>query len=278
LGLVIAAWAVAVAVSPGTAVGRTGAEEAHATLPGWIAYSYRYYYKSDSGEVFVVRPDGSHRHRVTPLEPWSDDVNPTWSPDGAQIAYARYENNPGIYVIGADGQGQRPLTSSGHDDYPAWSSTGRIAFVRSSSIWAINVDGTDARQLTHGHDDALPGWSPDGQRIVFSRGQAVWVMKADGTHLRRLVRRASSGSWSPDGHRMLVATETGDIVVMNTDATHRRVLAAGGAPSWSPDGRRITFLSGHNGLAIYVMDATGRRQHRIVQWQENMSGPVWGRG
>jgi len=49
---------------------------------------------------------------------------PTWSPDGSKIAFVRKD---GIYVMNADGSGQRRLTDAGGG--PAWSPDGsKIAF------------------------------------------------------------------------------------------------------------------------------------------------------
>ena len=60
------------------------------------------------------------------------NINPSWSPDGRQLVFesARHGNTT-LYVINADGTGERRLTFTGYGDdtHPAWSPDGRwIAF------------------------------------------------------------------------------------------------------------------------------------------------------
>ena len=52
----------------------------------------------------------------------------SWSPDGTKIVYAaRHAGNFDIYTIDADGQNRVQLTTDPRrDDYPEWTSDGRI--------------------------------------------------------------------------------------------------------------------------------------------------------
>ena len=59
-----------------------------------------------------------------------NELGPSWSPDGNSLAFARYNpRGPGyeddeptdIYVMNADGSGERNLTNSPADEFaPAW--------------------------------------------------------------------------------------------------------------------------------------------------------------
>ncbi len=126
-----------------------------------------------------------------------------------------------IFVMKADGSGQRRLTHTPGDGSPAWSPRGDlIAFVRpvrgnnvdSYEIFVMNIDGSDVRRLTrNGVVDSSPTWSPDGRRIAFTRWpgngsdgtSAIYVMNADGTGQRRIVPQpgrplfSRRENWSP---------------------------------------------------------------------------------
>ena len=74
-------------------------------------------------EIFVMSTNGSNLIRLTK----SPDSNgsPSWSPDGAKIAFSSYlkdGDNEEIYVMNADGTGLTRLTDSiGIDASPSWS-------------------------------------------------------------------------------------------------------------------------------------------------------------
>jgi hypothetical protein len=80
---------------------------------------------------------------------------PAWSPDGRKIAFvSERDRNYGIYVMNADGSGQRRLTGNADPNAgQAWSPDGRkIAFLRpggrTSELYVMNADGSGQRRLT----------------------------------------------------------------------------------------------------------------------------------
>jgi Tol biopolymer transport system component len=199
-------------------------------------------------QVFVMDTRGRHVLRLT--HGHANNGLPAWSPDGRRIAFATDRNSPvdgdEIYVMDADGGGQRPVTRTLHsidDAWPSWAPDGkRLVFAREtprdSAIYTVNVDGTGLRRLTRDKQalDTQPNWSPDGKQIVYESdlfmlpGQ-IFVMRADGTDRRQLtdptVGASSRPSWSSDGKRIVFMASRGrhtDIWTMRTDGTQQQQL------------------------------------------------------
>jgi TolB protein len=135
-----------------------------------------------------------------------NDREPSWSPDGAHIAFAtnRAEGAWEIYVMDADGRNQRPLTVQTEDRSPKWSPDGaRIAFVSSRDgnfeIYVMNADGSAQTRLTHDPSrDMDPSWSPRGRILFVSDrdGDAeIFLMNADGSDLRQLTHNRDEDRW-----------------------------------------------------------------------------------
>jgi dipeptidyl aminopeptidase/acylaminoacyl peptidase len=117
-------------------------------------------------------------------------TGPSWSPDGAKLAFA---SSGDIWVINADGTNEHRVTVTATADIdPAWSPDGsKIVFGKGTTIAVINADGTNEVPLTTGTNDRQPAWSPDGTKIAFTR-DGINIMNPDGSSQIRIIANTTA--------------------------------------------------------------------------------------
>jgi PKD repeat protein len=196
------------------------------------------------------------------ITPWSGPRyggEPTWSPDGAQIAFTDGD----IFITG-QGIFERSLTSTHNNWSPAWAPDGRqIAFVSfrdgQSEIYLMSPEGSDVVRLTYNVASRVgrPAWSPDSHRIAFNceievDNQDICAINRDGSGFTRLTANPATDAdpaWSPDGTKIVFSTTRFDgtspiFALMNPDGSQVAQIGSGIAgwrAAWSPDGTRIAF-------------------------------------
>jgi len=181
-----------------------GGVEAPAWSPDGSVIAFSAYeregFESKGSDIYTIRPDGTHLHRITRLGVATD---PSWSPDGKRIVFSTVKYAD-LRVIRADGTSLRRLTrvpKGVGDTSPSWSPDGkRIAFVRwgdvSADVFVVAANGSHLRKVTENCDCRTPAWTPDGKRILFSARYGgnpdLFSISADGAGLRTLLRTPAS--------------------------------------------------------------------------------------
>lgn len=215
-------------------------------------------------DVWTINADGTDLTRITHSP--GPDFDPSWSPDGTQIAFRSERNGvPEIWLMNADGSGQHRLAAGLS---PAWSPDGStIAFSGPNGLSLIGANGSHPRTLPHSEGGEYPSWSPDGTRIAFnsnlSGDHVMYIARADGSKVVELTRAGEGWqvAWSPDGRSILFTSHRDhtdnytDVYVMRPDGSGVQRLTRNLAytPAWSPDGQHIVFSA----PGLFTMNADG---------------------
>lgn len=192
-----------------------------------------------------------------------DIINdPSWSPDGKQIAFLGVGKGRGV-----------------------------------SEVYIINNDGSNLQRLP-GLSNKNAGcleWSPDGTKFAYAKVDGEYssygVMDSDGANLHEILKvdgynlPSNCVSWSPDSRKILFLVQrlneenlgfySHDFAIVNSDGTDLHYITKPSAdpayansdefePAWSPDGNHIAFSYVQMGndnspwqQYIYITDLAG---------------------
>ena len=233
----------------------TNGEPAWSPTGDKIAFIREWHSSTDaswSSDVYVMNSDGSGVKRMTTSS--AAETNVSWSPDSAQLAFARAGPGGGIYLMTANGRSVKRIKESrvGDRDVEWFPDGRRIVFsgrVGSLSyeraLFTIRPGGTGRTRIAHSRllEERRPSVSPDGTRIAFDVG-GIWVMNANGSD-RRLLRANEyddpidhhDPAWSPQGDKISYQsiTDASWLSVMNPDGTGvRDVVGDAREGDWQP--------------------------------------------
>jgi TolB protein len=182
----------------------------------------------------------------TPAPPTINGGLPYVSPDGTQISFVAYRGAlpPHLFVINADGTGEKQLTTDGAGPGHWLPDGNHLVYTfgsgrqDTSSILVIDSNGSSPHSFARlpGRDPTI---SPDGKWLLTSIGNFIdgklWIVRQDGTGARQLTNGPGgdfNAAFSADGKQVAftrlarVEGATRPVVtvwVVNTDGTGERV-------------------------------------------------------
>ena len=220
-------------------------------------------------QLYTMNRDGSNQRLITALsvEGYSNaGVGYRWSPDGAQLIYAHYDQ---LYRINRDGSGLTLLATAPagrHFRECDWTAQGNRLVVQTiganpydSELYLYNVDGTNPVLFVGnlpGRVDS-PSFSIDGTRVVYTRDVAGFNSPAG----RQL-----------DAHIFIQRVDgTGTPVDVSNNGTATSVKPAGTndlTPRYSPDGFRLIFVNRVNDdlspPEVWTVNLDGTSRTKII--------------
>ncbi len=228
-----------------------------ASHPSTLAGKDRLAFRNDRYDADLYRFEAPRtRNAIAPSS--LPDYNPSFSPDGRQIAYTSFR--------------------SGTRD----------------EIWLAQADGSNPRPLTHGPGlwQGAPRFSPDGGQVVFDSMAEnghwdVWTIGVDAGLPRRLTSEPGDEnmpSFSRDGrfvyYRSTAAGGSDIWRVPSVGGPPERVTRAGGDLAYeSMDGRTLYYTKAtFRDAPLYAMALAGGPERKVVDCVSGLSFAVSRRG
>ena len=190
------------------------------------------------------------------------ETNPTLSPDGALVVFAKEAEGRSTLWIQSTGS-TPPVAlvatpADASDRFPVWSPDGRqVAFARflphaGCEVLLVSATGGDARRATRcdGTDMLSFSWSADGRSLLFGSMSGAYASRG----IRTL--ELASGRWSSLSYEM--GADDFDY-----------------APQYSPDGSKIGFVRNPQVGDLWVMDADGSNAERLTNDAAEIRGWSW---
>ena len=180
---------------------------------------------SGKRDIWVFDVQRGTKTRIT-FEP-SDEVNPTWSPDGSEIAYSSdRRGHRDIYARPSSGTGQERVVFESDEDKSVedWSSDGKfLAYTVQNpktrrDVWLLPMAGSDRKPVlflgTPANEDQ-PRFSPDSRWLLYVSNETgrneIYAQAWPPNGKKWQISNSFSGDprWSADGKTVFYATRTG---------------------------------------------------------------------
>jgi TolB protein len=252
-----------------------------------------------SGRYRLNLADWDGENMLTALTSPEPIISPSWSPDGARLAYVSFESKKPVIYSHRLASGQRQVVANfkGSNSAPAFSPDGQrlaVTLTRDggSQIYLIAADGSGSptRVTSSNAIDTEPYFAPDGRNLFFTsdRGGSPQIYRV-GISGADPVRVSFNGPYnvspkvSPDGRSLAyISRREGRylVILRELSSGNERVMSESGteeSPSFAPNGKWILYAtrSGNRDLLVAV-SIDGRVRQRLSTQAGDIREPTWG--
>lgn len=256
------------------------------------------------GDIYTINADGTNLQRIT------SGMDPTWSPGGEQIAFTRWRDPRGVWVVDADGSSERRVFDWNEARWPSWSPDGsQILFSRQHGgrmeekkrcfrghcftvpakphwkLGIVNPDDGTFREPSSADIAQAPAWAPDGApgggRIVYAGEHGLVIQSIDGGTFYEITHdaRDTSPVWSPDGDQVAFVRRQHDhweIYVVDTDGGNlTRLTDTPIRPDGTPGSSVSPAWSPSGQHVALLTDQTGRWEMWVMDADGSNQRPMF---
>ena len=256
--------------------------------------------------AYVTKAPGKYTLRITDADganilPALIDnepiISPSWSPDGAELAYVTFHDRKAKVVIRNVRQGTTREVASfrGSNSAPAFSPDGRtLAATLSkdggSHVYFMDRNGGNPRRVTESTGiDTEARFSADGKTLYFvsdrGGGPQIYRQPVGGGAAERVTFNGAyniSPALSPDG-KLLAYVSRGSgfkIMVMDLASGAVRSVSDGNddqSPSFAPNSRYIIYATKADGRDVLMTTMSdGKSKSILLESGLDIREPVWG--
>jgi eukaryotic-like serine/threonine-protein kinase len=235
-----------------------------------------------------IAPDGdAKRARAVTSRKGVQDRGCEWTPDGHVVFTSNVGGGNRLWLMNADGTGQKPLTDARDLAGEAQvSPDGRYIFFtslrsRTRQVWRMDIDGSHPKQLTEGAGVPHFSLTPDGGWVIYNLWTpGIWKGSVEGgTPIKVSDAIARGPAVSPDGKLLAYYAEDEHtkrkrfVVVRFDDGAPFKtfdlpVTASEEVWRWSPDSRALVYTDTQGGVSnLWRLPLDGSRPMQISDFK-----------